>query len=257
VTLPAPPKPADGPGVLPERIRGRPVTDPATGRTVVANTQAGAPACVPATSIRSAAVRRAGRRLSFAFRADSPVQIDLFQQARGRTVTGERLVKRFRSVSGTVRWDGRDRNGRPLRDGYYLVRFLASTSVPGLADERRFSLVRRNGRFRLLGTHARRDTCGLLRRWKLLRPVFGGRTARPLVMSFRFGSDARASIVVRGRGGRVVKRFAERRYAGGVLHRRRIGRTLARRLRRGQYRVTIVVRRGSRVVRAGLTATRV
>jgi hypothetical protein len=257
VTLPAPPKPADGPGVLPQRIRGQPVRDPQTGQTVIASTQAGAPGCVSPKSIRSASVRRNGRRLSFAFTADSPVQIDLFQQTRGGTVTGERLVKRFSRVRGAVRWNGRDRNGRRLRDGYYLVRFLASTSRVGYADERRFALVRRNGRFRVLGRHARRDGCGLLRRWKLLRPVFGGRTARPLTMSFRLGSDARASIVVRRRGGRVVKRFAEQSYRGGVLHRKRINVRLARRLRRGRYVVTIVVREGGRVVTSRLRATRV
>ena len=257
VTLPAPPRPADGPGVLPQRVRNQPVTDPQTGQTVVANTQAGAPGCVSANSIRSARVRRSGRRLSFAFTADSPVQIDLFRQTRGRTVTGERLVKRFRSVSGTIRWNGRDGDGRRLRDGHYLVRFLASTRIPGLADERRISLLLRNGRFRVVGRHARQDTCGLLRRWKLFRPVFGGRTARPLVMSFRVDSDARVGIVVRRRGGRVVRRFAAEQYAGGVLHRKRIGRALARRLRRGQYNVTITVRQGSRVVRETLRATRV
>ena len=257
VTLPPAPKPADGPGLLPQRLRNQPVRDPQTGQTVIANTQAGAPGCVSAKSIRSASVRRSGRRLSFAFRADSPVQIDLFQQARGRTITGERLVKRFRSVSGTVRWDGRDSRGRRLRDGYYLVRFLASTPVTGVADERRFALQRRNGRFRLLGRHQRQDSCDLLRRWKLLRPVFGGRNASPLTMSFRVGSDARVGIVVRRRGGRVVRRYAEREYVGGVLHRKRIGRAFARRLRRGQYTVTILVRQGSRVVTETLRATRV
>jgi hypothetical protein len=257
VTLPAPPKPADGPGVLPRRIQGQPVRDPLTGQTVIASTQAGAPACVSPNSIRSATVRRSGRRLSFAFAASAPVQIDLFQQARGGKVTGERLVKRFRGVSGTVRWNGRDRDGRRLRDGHYLVRFLARTSQAGVFDERRISLVRRNGRFRRLGTHARRDTCGLLRRWKLFRPVFGGRTARPLVMSFRLASDARVSFVVRRRGGRVVRRFAEQSYRGGVLHRKRIPSRLARRLRRGQYTVTIRVRDGARVVTSTLRATRV
>jgi hypothetical protein len=257
VTLPPPPKPADGPGVLPQRIKGQPVRDPQTGQTVIANTQAGAPGCVSANSIRSASVRRNGRRLSFAFRADSPVQIDLFRQAIGRRITGERLVRRFRRVSGTVRWSGRDRDGRRLRDGYYLVRFLASTSSVGVADERRFALRRRNGRFTVLGRHERQDTCGLLRRWKLFRPIFGGTTNRPLVMSFRVGSEARASIVVRRAGGRVVRRFAERTYRPGVLYRKRIGGRHARRLRRGQYTATILVRQGSRVVTSRLTATKV
>jgi hypothetical protein len=247
VTLPPAPKPAAGPGLLPRR---------GGGGVTTANTQAGAPPCVSANSIRSAGVRRDGRRLGFAFRADRPVTIDLFRQAIGGVVTGERLVKRFRNVNGTVRWNGRDRQGRPLRDGYYLVRFAAATDVPGLPDERRFGLVRRNGRFTVVYRHQRRDTCGLLRRWKLFRPVFGGRTNRPLVMSLRFSADARAGIVVR-RGGRVVRRFREQTYRGGVLHRKRLGSSFVRRLRRGQYTVTITVRDGERTIRSTLRATRV
>ena len=256
VTLPAPPKPADGPGLLPERVqKGEPVRDPQTGQTVAATTQAGAPSCVPARSIRSAKVRTRGRRLSFAFTADTPVQVDLFRQSRGGTVTGERLVKRFKQVSGTINWNGRDRRGRKLRDGHYLVRFFAATPQ-GIPDSRRVALMRRNGKFRKLGRHERRDTCGLLRRWKLYRPVFGGRTGKPLVMSFRFAEDTRASLVVR-RGRRVVKRFREQTYTGGVLHRKRLSRKLTRRLKRGRYNATIQYRRGGRLVNARLRATKI
>ncbi len=254
VTLAAPPRPADGPTVLPERVRGREVRDPQTGQTVIADSRAGAPRCVDARSFRSAAVKRSGRRLSFAFTADAPATIDVFRQARGRTVTGEKLVKRYSKVRAGVRWDGRDAQGRRVPDGYYLVRFAARTSV-GIPDERRFGLLKRGGRYTILSRHERRDTCGTLRRWKLYRPVFGGRTARQLVMSFRFAADARAAIVVR-RGGRVVRRFAEQRYAGGVLHRKRLGRSFVRRLRSGQYGVTIVVRDGSRTITSTLRATR-
>ncbi|HEX2086289.1 MAG TPA: hypothetical protein VHF89_11450, partial [Solirubrobacteraceae bacterium] len=256
VTLPAPPKPADGPGVLPRRVRNQPVRDPVTGQTVLATPQAGAPQCVPPRSIRSAGVRRSGRRLSFAFAADTPVTIDLFRQTRGGVVTGERLVRRFRDVSGVIRWNGRDRAGRRLRDGHYLVRFRAPTTA-GPFDERRFPLVRRNGRFRELGNYERRDSCGLLRRWKLLRSVFGGRSNRPLVMSMRFASDVRASIVVRNRAGRVVERFAEQGFVGGVLHRKRINVKVTRRLRRGPYKVTLIVREGGRIITSTLNATRV
>jgi hypothetical protein len=257
VTLAAPPKPAaDGPTVLPERIRGQEVRDPQTGETVTASAAAGAPRCVDARSFRSAAVRRDGRRLAFAFSADAPATIDVFRQARGRTVTGERLVKRYRGVRSSVRWDGRDANGRALPDGYYLVRFAAATDVPGLPDERRFGLLRRGGRFTVLSRHERRDSCGLLRRWKLFRPVFGGRNAHHLVMSLRFADDARASIVVRRAGGRVVRRFREQTYAGGVLHRKRLNRAFVRRLARGQYNVTIRVRDGSRTITSTLRATR-
>ncbi len=246
VTLPAPPKPADGPGLLPRR---------GGGGGAAASTQAGAPECVSARAFRSASLKRNGRRLSFAFSATAPVTIDIFRQARGGRVTGERLVKRFRNINGPVRWNGRDRSGRRLPDGYYLVRFASRTSV-GIPDERRFGLLLRNGRYRVLSRHERRDTCGLLRRWKLFRPVFGGQTNRSLVMSFRFGAEAQAAIVVRRAGGRVVRRFKQQSYTGGVLHRKRLSARFVRRLRRGQYTVTIIVRDGSRTVRSTLRATR-
>ena len=255
VTLPAPPRPAEGPGVLPERLRGQTVRDPATGQEVVASTAAGAPACVASRAFRSANVTASGRRLSFAFSSESPTTIDVFRQARGGRVTGERLVRRFRNVDGSVSWDGRDSQGRRLSDGYYMVR-MGSRSKDGFGDVRRFVFVRRGGRYRRLGRHEQVDQCGTLRRWKLLRPVFGGRNARPLVMSFRFAQDTRASITVR-RGSRVVKRFAEQGYVGNVLHRKRINAKLARKLRRGGYRVTITVRDGSRTITSTINATRV
>ena len=254
VTLPAPPAPADGPGVLPQRVRGQTVRDPLTGEPVVATSSAGAPGCVAPRSFSAASVTTSGRRLSFAFSADAPVTIDLFQQTTGRRVTGERLVRRFRNVSGSVRWNGRDSRGRRLRDGHYMVRFAAQTRA-GTPDERRFALARRNGRFKRLGRHEQLDQCGLLRRWKLLRPVFGGRANRSLDMSFRLGTDATAEIVVR-RGRRVVKRFRPVEYRAGVLHRKRLNVKVTRRLRRGRYRVTLIVRDGSRTVSSTLFATR-
>jgi hypothetical protein len=256
VTLPAPPRPADGPGVLPQRIRGQQVVDRNTGQTVVAGPQAGAPRCVANPVIRSATVTRAGRRVGFTFSASAPVTIDLFQHARGGRVTGERLVKRFPNVSGTVSWNGRDSRGRRLTDGHYVVRFAARTPA-GPVYERRIPLVRRNGRFSRLPGYERTDSCGLLRRYKLFRPVFGGRTSRPLTIAFRLAGDARASIVVRRTGGRVVKRFAEQGFRGGIVHRKRINVRLARRLERGRYTVTIIVRDGGRTITSNLRATRV
>ncbi len=159
-------------------------------------------------------------------------------------------------MTESVEWNGRDQRGRRVPNGYYLVRFAAATAVPGLPDERRFGLMLRRGRYTVLSRHERRDTCSLLRRWKLFRPVFGGTTNRQLVMSFRLGSDARASLVVRRAGGRVVRRFRAQQYAGGVLHRKRLSRAFVRRLRRGQYTVTITVRDGARTITESLRATR-
>jgi hypothetical protein len=245
VTLPAPPKPltsAQGaPTVLPESVRGRTVTDPQTGRQVVADSTAGAPSCTPGNAIRSTTVSPTGRNrggLSFGFRASAPVTVDLFQQSQGRQVTGERLIRRWENVRGSIRWNGRDRRGRALRDGVYFVRFRARRA-DGRFDVARVPVQRRSGRWSRLLAFDRRDSCALLRSFKLERPVFGGQTNRALLISFRTSEQARATVVVR-RGNRVVRRFPVRSYAPGRVQRLRM--TVTRRIPRGTYRVSIEVR---------------
>jgi hypothetical protein len=240
VTLPAPPKPADGPGVIGRRVGGRAVSP-----------SEGAPSCVSTPVIRSATARRRRTGLALGFRATAPVTVDLFRQSAGRRVLGERLVKRFRSARGSLRWNGRDRRGRRLSDGYYVARFSARSG--GVSDVRRIALVKRRGRFSVAPAYARRDQCGTLRSFKLERPVFGGRSNRALNVAFRLGSAARASIEVR-RGSRVVRRFGATEYAGGRVHRKRI--SVTRRLPRGRYRVTITVTDAGRRVSSTLQAVR-
>jgi len=262
VKLPAPPQPAPGPGVLPTRLRGRTVIDPQTGRPVTIGldgrlTSPGqtAPSCQPTRLVTSASVRPRGRRLAFAFRATAPVTIDLFQQSAGRRVLGERLVRRFRNVRGTVTWNGRDRKGRRLGNGIYVVRFTARNAA-GLADARRIALVRRNGRFRQLPAYFGRDGCGIVRSFKLERPVFGGRTNRALNLAFRLGEQARATVTIR-RGRRVVRTFRARTYAPNRTHRLRA--TVKRStFPRGRYRVVLrVTDSRGRVTTKTLTAQRI
>ena len=243
VTLPPPPLPADGPGVI--------------GKSRVNNMdvgpRSGAPACVAGTRLlRSARVRRNGRKLGFAFRGTGKVDITLFQQSSGRSITGERVVKRFRDVKGAVRWNGRDRKGRRLTDGYYFVRFRSRAN--GTQDIRRITLVRRNGKFRKAPAFHRRETCGLVRQFKLERPVFGGRTNRPLYFTFRTGSDARVTATVRRVGGRVVRRFKARNTRRLQLNRLRM--TVTPRIRRGRYVVTLTARSGGQKQTVRLRAAR-
>ena len=246
VTLPPAPLPADGPGVV---GRDR-VPDPdRPGQTVPVSTRSGAPGCVATSAFRTAKVRTRGRRTSFAFAASGPVTIDLFRQSRGRQVTGEQLVRRFRNVSGKTRFNGRDRRGRRLTDGYYVVRF-STRAASGATEFRRIALLRRNGRFRRLPAYAAQDACGLVRSFKIERPVFGGRTNRALNIGFRLGDEAQGTVTVARAGGRVVKTFPERSYRGGQTHRLRL---TAKRSRfpRGRYTVTLTVRNA-----AGETTTR-
>ena len=260
VTLPAPPAPAPGPGVLPARLRGRTVVDPQTGQRVRVGQDGsvgsvGAPRCVTTRAITSASATPSGRLLRFAFRATSPVTVDLFRQSSGSQVLGERLVRRFRDVRGAVRWNGRDRRGRALGDGIYIARFSAK-AANGLRDTRRIALVRRNGRFARLPAYSGTDGCGIVRSFKLERPVFGGRTNRALNLSFRLGEQATATVTVR-RGSRTVRTFRARAYAAGRTHRLRS--TVKRStFPRGRYRVVLSVRdaRG-RVTTRTLTAQRI
>jgi hypothetical protein len=240
VTLPAPPRPAAGPGTLPSSVQGRTVTDPQTGQRVTANAQAGGPACTPSRLIRSARVTQRGGRVAFAFSASTPVTIDLFQQSAGSRVIGERLVRRFRDVRGALRWNGRDRRGRRLADGYYVARFGARGAT-GVIEYRRIALVRRNGRFRTVPSYSGQDTCGLVRTFKLERPVFGGRANRALNVAFRLGEEARGTVTVARSDGRVVKTFPERSYRAGQTHRLRVS-VKRTRFPRGRYTVTLTVR---------------
>jgi hypothetical protein len=244
VTLPAPPKPADGPGVLPRGKAGIPAN---------ASTRGGAPACVATSTIKSLRARGAGRGLRVSVDATAPVTVDLFRQSVGRRVIGERLVQRKRGVRGAVRLGARDRRGRRLGNGYYVAR--VSTRLPtGQVDARRVALVRRGGRFKVRKAYETRASCGLIRSAKLERPVFGGRTNRALNVGFRLGDEARVSVVIR-RAGRVVRRFAERSFRGGTLHRLRA--TVKRgTFPRGRYTVTITARAGDQTVVRRLTAQR-
>jgi hypothetical protein len=237
VTLPAPPKPADGPGLVGRKR----VPDPQRpGQMIDVTTQSGAPQCVPNSAFRAATVQTRGRRTGFAFQATGPVTVDVFRQSAGRRVTGERLVRRFANLRNGRQFDGRDRRGRRLSDGYYVVRFGAR-GENGVVEYRRVPLLRRNGRFTKVPAYSGQDSCGLVRSFKLERPVFGGRGNRALNIAFRLGDEGRATVTVARTTGKVVKTFPERSYRGGQVHRLRLT-AKAKRFPRGRYIITLTVR---------------
>jgi hypothetical protein len=207
-------------------------TRTAGGEVVTPST--GAPACVADNGVRRARARVARKgalRLSWAGSSANPVRVDVFQQSRGRAITGDRRIRTYRGRTGSRRFSAA---GRP--DGLYIVRFQARTASGALDARRRaFRLV--NGRFRKAPAYARRASCALVRRFKLERPVFGGRTERPLNISFRFGVETRATVTIRDPRGRVVKRFGARAYPSGLVHRLRW--IVRSRHRRGVYTVTL------------------
>ncbi len=209
-----------------------------SGATTPGNSAAGSPprepsTCPATTGFDSVGVRprRTGLSLGFARRPGAgPVDIDLFQQSRGRRV-GERLVARFSKRTRSFRWNGR--GDRPVTDGIYLLRFR-TRGANGRTDVRRLTLRRAGGRFARRPDSYRRATCDLVPSFKLSRPVFGPASAN-LGIAYRVAADARVVVTVR-RGSRLVRKFAASRAIPGRAYRLRLPR---RGLPRGDYRVRL------------------
>ena len=80
-----------------------------------------------------------------------------------------------------------------------------------------------------------RESCGLLRSFKLYSPAFGGRRSASLGIAYRVARSTRVTVVVL-RGRRVVRRWTAATRRGETTYRLRLP---ARRLRAGDYRVRI------------------
>jgi len=260
---------ATAPAVEPDRPGGTTPapggTTPAPGGTTPApgGPRPGAPtpgtaptACAASAGFRSTSATRARRGLRFGYALRSggaPVTVDVFQQSRGRSVVGERLVARFANRRAGFTWNGRaNRGSRRLADGYYFARFRVR-GARGTHTSRQ-TLLRREGRFSARPSFYRADSCGILRSFKLSRPVFGGRAGSALGIAFRLGGAANVTVEVM-RGSRVVRTYRP----GSVTSRgtRRLS-FAARGARRGDHRVRITVRPagGGAPLRSTLTSRR-
>ena len=201
-----------------------------------------APTCRQDTALRNVGVRSSGRGalLQFERRVSAPVTADVFQQSIGRRVTGERLVARFTGRTGSFRWNGRaNRRGKRVRNGYLFVRYTIRT--PQGKETRRVALRRTNGRLSMRRPFTARETCRLLTRTKLNRPVFGGSTGKPLTVAFRARRNTTVSVEV-FRGTRLVRRLR----SGAASSARTVRSTLAAgRLPRGDYTVRVTAGSGS------------
>jgi len=208
-----------GPGITPT-----PITPP------------GQNSCVTARGLKSVTVTPsgAGARFSFERRAGvtAPVQINVYKPATATKVIDTRKVKRFRGATGPVVWNGRDKKGRRLGDGYYFARFLVKTANG--FDVQRVVLQRSGGKFSLRKPFDRRATCSTLRQYKLSRPVFGGSTNFPLRATFMLGesTDVQVELV---RDGKVVGRVRRSDQAANT----RVTVRLKGGLRRGDYAVRL------------------
>jgi hypothetical protein len=211
-------------------------------------TSRGADGCVDnrgLASVSAKAVRDGGVRLSFQRRVALPVRVDIFRVSEGRRVVEERRVASFTDRRSSFTWRGA--RGR----GYYFARFTMREGGR-VYDTQRIVLRRTRSGFKQRPEHYRRDSCSLLRRFKLERPVFGGSREMPLRGAYRVTAPATVSIVVT-RGKRIVKRFAAATRAPGRTFRFSLP---AHGLARGDYRVQLRAVSGEDQVSATLTAHR-
>jgi hypothetical protein len=213
----------------------------------------GTPACASAAILRSVKATAAGGGVRFAFstKVAQKVNVDVFQVALRRKVIGERLVARFRGRAKSFTWNGTSKRKR-VQPGVFFARY--SIRLPnGQRDIRRKVLQLNGGRFTARPDFYRRDTCGLLRSYKLERPAFGGTTEKPLRVAFRLTRAANVRIQVL-RGNRSDTIVRSKRFAAGRTHRASLR---SAGLRKGDYRVQIrVSRAGSRTVTSTLTSRR-
>ena len=198
--------------------------------------------CRQPTALRRAAVIGGrGRRARAIFGSSGPVAVDVFRVSTGREVIGNRRVARRRARSGVLRLPAR------AGDGLYVVRFRARD------EQRRIAVRRSGGRWRLLRQFDRSSACGPLRRFKLERPVFGGRDNRALGVAFRLAERADVELRIR-RGTRTVSVVRSARRTAGRTHRLRVA---SERLRRGTYTFELTVRGASGTTRTKITAVRI
>ena len=187
-----------------------------------------------------------GLRVRFRRRLDLPVQVDVFRVSQGRRVVRERLVARYRD-----RRSGVTVPGRRAGSGTYFVR-VRMTRGGRSVDTARVTVERTaSGRFRARPPHFRRDSCELLRKVKLERPVFGGARRLALRGAYRLTAPARVTVTITRRG-KLVRRFAANRPADRTFR----FALPARRLPRGDYRVVVHAAAGEDQAVAVLTAKR-
>jgi len=245
--------PGQGPeGMRVTRTAGAPAAAPSAspGRATGTGAAGAGEGCSTSRSPadRATATRRGrGLRFTLPSRARGPFTVDVFQQSRGGRVVGERLVARFRGRTRSFTWSGRaNRPGRRVTDGVYAIRFRTGR------DEGRLAVRRAGGRFTRRPDYAQSPGCGLVRLFKLERPVLGGRRNRALGIAFRLGRDARATVRVTA-GGRTVRTFATRAVTAGRIVRLRLP---AERLPRGDVRVVLRVETSGGTIERTLAARR-
>jgi Tol biopolymer transport system component len=226
------------------------VDDPITPPVVPGTTPPGPlSACTPSTGFKSVSVKpaRRGLRFKLALSKNRRFTAEVFQRSRGRDIKTRRvarIVRKAGKARHAFRWNGRSATS----DGFYVVRL--AMALPGRPDVRQLVFQRRRGKFAARPVHTLRDTCSVLRSFRLSSPVFGGKNARALQISYVLGGASDVEISVR-RGREVVLTVAEARRPGGVNLKTPL---LPVGMKRGEYKVTIRITRGGLITTGTITA---
>lgn len=117
-------------------------------------------------------------------------------------------------------------------------------------DLRQLVFQRQRRRFAARPAHALRDSCGILRAFRLSSPVFGGKKRRALKISYVLGGASDVEISV-SRGSALALAVPRARRPAGQNLKVPLP---AKGLKRGRYKVTIRVVRGTQITTATLTA---
>ena len=119
---------------------------------------------------------------------------------------GNRLRARYAGKQKTFDWSGKSQGRGRITDGFYSVRFTMRLDGK-LRDVRRLTLERRNGVFRPAPDSAQRTGCGLMESYALSSAAFGGRSSKPLGISYRLARGADAVKIEARVGKKVVRTF--------------------------------------------------
>jgi hypothetical protein len=200
--------------------------------------------CATAAGFRRAKVtpHKHGLRFAVSRRVKRPFTVDVFRDSRGRRVLGNHRVAHFAKRTKSFTW-----KGRGAGDGLYFARLVLKGA--GLRDTRRFTLAHRDRRFRLRPPHYAKDSCTLIHSAKLSSPAWGGTSHARLGTAVRLIRKGSLTITIR-RGTKVVRRFTIKQAGTKTRH----VYLAPGRLRRGDYRVTIVARAASLTQRVTLTS---
>ncbi|MEJ7786193.1 MAG: hypothetical protein WKF96_15410 [Solirubrobacteraceae bacterium] len=260
--VPVPAAEGGQPGAVQPEPGAAPGTEGAQPQPVMGSTMGPPmPPATPTVCARSAGFDRAlaqpddrGLRFDVARKEERPFKVDVFQVSKGRRVLRERLVARFGSRTESFSWAAkRSRHGGPVQNGTYFVRFTMDREGSE-TDVRRVTLRRSNGRFRAAPSFYDRNSCGILRSFKLGRAVYGGRNGAPLSVSYRLNSGVDSVSIVALRGKKVVRRFTDLSRTPGHTEYLRLPASVGR--AGSNLRVRITVRRAGTVVRSTLTSHR-